>query len=98
MQKVMTMDMPASAYESLTVTNAVKQPTEATRTGKKGILVTVEADSIRYRIDGGDPSATVGHLVLSGGYIYICDPTSRSIEQLRMHRVGGDATVHITFY
>ncbi len=35
----------------------------------RGIVLTVETASLRYRIDGGDPTATEGHLLDDGDIV-----------------------------
>lgn len=92
----------AFAFESITVSTAVKTVTVATAfpsgtPGARAALCTTEADSIRYRYDGGaDPSSTVGHSVASGATLTIYG--SNNIRNLKMIRSGsGDATVRCTY-
>ena len=54
-------------FETITVTTAVKGLTAATYTSggntARRVIITVENAQIRYRYDGTDPTATVGHLL-----------------------------------
>ena len=39
--------------------------------GTKRLICTVETDDIRIRMDGGDPTSSVGHLMAVGDVFYI---------------------------
>ena len=80
-----------NAFETIVVTNAVKKLTQATYEDSDGnsamrAVITVEDAPIRYRYDGGDPTAALGHrlnpmdaLVLTGG---------TNIRNFRVIRIG----------
>jgi len=93
-------ELKAYDHESLTVTNAVKTLTSA-KLNVSGyekavrVYITVEGDSIRYRLDGGDPSSTVGHLAYTGEAIEIEGKTN--LERFKTIRVTTDATLHVTY-
>lgn len=55
----------AIGYESVTVSTAAKALTAATYGDAKHALITVDANPIRYRLDGTAPTTTEGHLVLA---------------------------------
>lgn len=93
-RKVFEMSLPVSDFEKLTVSNTAKAVTAAKI--NEGVFITVETDAIRWRADGTDPDATTGHLVAANGSFYIADP--RSVANLRMIRVTGDATIQVTHY
>lgn len=57
--------------------------------------ITVATDAIRYRYDGGDPSATVGHYLPINGETVV--EGQENIARLRFIRAGsGDATLSVT--
>lgn len=57
--------------------------------------ITVATDAIRYRYDGGDPSATVGHYLPANGETVI--EGQENIARLRFIRAGSsDATLSVT--
>lgn len=95
-------------FEKLTVTNVVSNPT-ATKTtvavpadpGRarraRAALISVETNGIRYRFDGGNPSATDGHPAAAGETILI--EGIEAVKRLKFIRSGGaDATVQITYF
>lgn len=85
------------AFEDLTVGNAaggVGAPN--LNPNLRRARITCNAQAIRYRYDGGDPTASLGHrlapeeTVVLEGY--------KAISQLKMIREGGsDANVFITY-
>lgn len=69
------------SYEEITVSNAVGGIgfTSALLLGfpqPKGAVLTLETAAIRWRIDGGSPSGTVGHLMSVGDSIVIHGPNN----------------------
>lgn len=52
----------AGAYESVTVANAAIGLTALTIAGYSKAKITVETAQLRYRIDGGNPTAAEGHI------------------------------------
>lgn len=56
--------------------------------------VSCATESIRYRYDGGDPSATVGHLIAANGEVII--QGANNIARLKFIRTGSDGVVSIT--
>lgn len=90
------------AHESLTVTSAVRQLTESVYKPSGGVrapaqfaTVSVETDSIRWTVDGTDPSTSAGHLATSGTYISLGG--YNQIKQFKAHRVTGDATIKVSY-
>lgn len=92
----------ASAYESVTVAAAAVGGTSATYTladTRKpfGVLVTVETGDIRYRVDGGDPTATEGHLAAVGQAFTV--EGYENVTLLKMIRTSAtSATVRLTYF
>lgn len=87
------------AYGKITVTTAAVIQLDATnRVNSGAIFATIEDNDIRFRIDGGNPAITDGHLVSSIDLqsIWLVDPMS--IRNLRMISLVGNATVYVTYY
>jgi hypothetical protein len=100
---------PTIAFETLTVSNSVKQLTFAKHTQQsstspdsrktaKAALITVDGYGIRFTTDGTAPVATAtGHAVSAGGSFVIHG--YQNIVNLKMIRESGsDATVQVTYY
>lgn len=87
------------AFEFLTVSNTSTALTVATygATSKRAetAYITVEGE-IRYRYDGQDPTASVGHFLSDGGYLVL-----RGVHQMdsfRCIRTGNvDAQLSVTY-
>lgn len=62
----------------------------------RAVTVTVETNSIRYRIDGTDPDSSTGHLLYDGDVLELTNVNS--INSFRAIATGSDATVQITYY
>ena len=87
------------AYEKITVTNAAAVGLNTTYTATAGaVFITVETANIRYRIDGTDPDADDGHLLVAASYqnLWFVDP--QSIKLLRMISMGNESIVIVTYY
>lgn len=92
----------AFAYETITVSDSAvgftagtRQPTSAL--GAQAALVTVETQPIRIRMDGTDPTATVGHLLQDTDALVITGPNN--VIKFRAIRDGGsDATILVTYF
>lgn len=98
-ENVIVLDRTPYAYERLTVTNAVVQQLNAVYRASSGaIFITVETNNIRYRVDGGNPSAINGHLVVAATYQNLWLTDSKSIRDFRMIGIGGNAIVSVTYY
>lgn len=81
-----------TAFKSLTVSNTAIGITPPT--GMSYAYITVDDDSIRYRIDGGDPTTVLGHLALSGDVIEL--QNADEIRNFRAIRVSNDAILQVT--
>jgi len=98
-QSVKVIDRTPNGYEKLSVTTgAVVQITEVLRLAARAVFITVEGANIRFRIDGGDPTSTEGHLVVYSAYQNIWLNNVAAIRDLRMIGIGGTATVYVTTY
>ena len=97
--EVKVLDKVPSEYEKITVTTgAVSMLNQTYREAAGAVFITVEGNNIRYRIDGGDPDATNGHLIVAGVYQNLWLFAEASVRSLRMIAIGGDATVIVTYY
>lgn len=87
------------AYERITVTTLAVSRLNATYRATAGaVFITVETNSIRFRIEGGDPTAAEGHLAVTTTYqnLWFNDPMS--IREFRAIAIGGNATLIVTYY
>lgn len=84
------------AYESLSVSTAAVGFTAATLDDRQAAFVTCETAAVRFRMDGTDPTASVGHEIEPGDTL-----TLDSNQQLRkikfISRDGGTATLRCSF-
>lgn len=84
-------------YEKLSVlTTAVSSLSSSISSNALGCFITIETNNIRYRIDGGDPSSTEGHLVIAEQNIWFAN--SAAVRNFKAIAIGGDATLVVTFY
>ena len=97
------------AYEKIPVSTTAIGPTAATITQSDGqnpvrarraraVLLSIDAtNGLRYRIDGGNPTATDGHELLGSDEVLI--EGVESVRKLKMIRTGGaDAVAHLTYF
>lgn len=97
MQITQYIDRTPQEFETIEVTTlAVSRLTEAYRTAYKAVFITVEDNSIRYQIDGDDPDAATGHVVIANQNIYFVDP--KSLREFRAIAIGGNANLMVTYY
>ena len=88
-------DLSAFAYESITVAASAIGFTLATykttstnaKTFAKRAFCTLESGQIRWRIDGSDPTSTVGHLLEIGQSLEIEE--TGNIDNFRAIATGG---------
>lgn len=99
-EEVKILDWTPTDYENITVTTAaVNRLTVAKITDDVGaVFITVETNNLRYRIDGGNPNATVGHLLVSGSYQNLWLNNVSAIKNLRMIAIDGSSFVKVTYY
>src|SRR2546426_5109264 len=88
------------AFEQITVAGASVGFTAATHTGAAGpaILATVnvEGAQVRYRLDGTNPSATVGALLNDGDELIVWG--TMDIDSAQFIRTGGvSATLNVHY-
>lgn len=85
------------AFEQITVSNAVKSLNPEIYSKNGGLeccnkaTIMVETDAIRYRVDGGEPTATLGLIANNGDIISLSGRTE--LKLFRAIRVTNDATL-----
>ncbi len=91
---VNTGDVDWRDFETLTVSATALQITEALRDFDRA-YITVESQIVRYRVDGGVPTATVGIRLLVNDILELHGKSE--VENFRVIRQdGSDATVRVT--
>lgn len=99
----------AIAFESITVSTTAIGPTAATIKVEQGVypgnvvsrsaetaFFTNESNAIRYRMDGTDPTASIGHAMASGDTLTV--EGYDNIRRLRFIRQSADATIRATYF
>lgn len=82
------------AYEDLTVSTSVLPITESIRDNDRADI-TCEAEAVRFRVDGGDPSSSVGYSLEVGDLLILTGKTE--VERFRViRRDGSDSTLRVT--
>jgi len=87
------------AYGKITVLSTAAVGLNTTYAATAGaVFITVETNNIRYKISGGLPTSTDGHLVVTTAYqnIWLNDPAS--IKKFKAIGISGSATLHVTYY
>lgn len=85
------------AFEQITVSTVAVSFTAATLAEGSYAVVSVETNPLRYRSDGGTPTAAVGHLAAAGTVLEVCGKTA--VRNFKMIRQGAaDATVFATYF
>ena len=94
----MEITRPPFDYDKLSATTGAAIELDTTKRAQNcnAIFITVEDNSIRYRIDGTAPDINDGHVVIAGANLWIDDPLA--ISQLSMIGFGGTAVLMITYY
>ena len=96
---VIIEDNTPFAYEKITVTNSsVSVLNETYRNSARAIFLTIEDNPIRYRIDGGNPTSSDGHLLSDSALQNLWLHDGWAIKNLKMIGINGDATVIVTYY
>ena len=94
--------MGAYAQESITVSNtaigftgATINPPTLENTPFKAVFA-VESANIRFRVDGGDPTASIGLLAKVGAVVTISG--EHDVENFKAIRVTTDATIQPQYF
>lgn len=92
----------AYAYEAVTVATPATRLTATLVSPGAGalsaqvVLITTETADMRYRYDGTDPTASEGHLAVSGSTVIVTG--INNIRRLRLIRTTGtSATLRVTY-
>lgn len=95
-------ELDASDFESITVssvaigfTGAKIDPGSAAPAPRM-VLITVETNPIRYRYDGSDPTAAIGHSAAAGDVIRIFGRVN--LKKFKAIATGSDATLRVTYH
>ena len=97
MNKTAQITAGATAYESITVTNAAAIGfTLATYTGKRGCFVTLETTDIRFRYDGTDPTVAEGHIMYVGTSLHFL--SANVLSRIKFISTGANATLRVSYY
>jgi hypothetical protein len=82
-------------FQTLTVSTAALSL--SVPTGVTAAYLTCETNDIRYRVDGNDPTATVGHVLVKGELLIMRG--RQILQQIRMIRLGaGDSVLSCTYF
>lgn len=100
-QVLNTSGYEAYAFESISVTSgaavggtvATYQPTGAAPV--RGAMVTCDTANVRYRMDGGSPTTTVGHQLPTSGWTLILG--TNNVRNLKFIAESTTATVRVTY-
>ena len=98
MKSVQIIDRTPWAYGLISVTNSAASQLDPIYAAEaKAVFLTIEDNNIRYRVDGGDPTAALGHIVYAQQNLYLADKAA--IRALSMISIGlADAVVQVTYY
>ena len=85
----------AFAFESLITKEEPQSLTKKIFESAEKAFLTIEGD-MRYRYDGGDPTADIGHLLKDGSYLTLIG--SCQIQSFRFIKTGyGSANLFISY-
>ena len=91
-----TLPVSWNAFETLTVSTTALPLTEAMSEVAQVAFITIESQAVRYRIDGQDPTASVGHVIEAGGTLELEGPWE--LDKFRViRRDASDATARVTY-
>ena len=93
-----TEELPVawSGFESITVSTTALPLTENIAEMYSRAFITNESQAVRYRIDGQDPTAAIGHTIEAGGNLTL--EGFWEIDQFRViRRDGTDATLRVSY-
>ena len=88
--------MSTQGFETVTVAAAAIGFTSATFGRAYKALVTVETAQVRFRTDGTDPTAAIGHVLDAGDTLEL--DSSDELQKIKFIRTGStSATLRVTF-
>lgn len=83
------------AYEKLTVSSTALALSASVYDRARSVLIRIESNAVRYRLDGEDPTATDGILMNIGDVLVLSDPLL--LHNFRVIRVSEDAVLHAAY-
>lgn len=83
----------AVSFETLTVSTAAVGLTVPANV--HSALISTDAQTVRFRMDGGDPTATIGHKLPLDTFLEIY---RGDLTMVRFIATGSDATLFVTYY
>lgn len=83
-------------FETITVSSTAKQLTTAKASIAKEAVITIETNSIRYRLDGAAPTNSVGHKADDGDVITLRG--RGQIDNFQAIRITDDAALMVTYF
>lgn len=90
------------AYEAVTVSSTSIGFTAGTYNNGQYVAVlaiaTLETDSIRFRVDGGVPTSSVGQLVTQASNVSLTICGNASVAFFRAIRTSTDASLKVVYY
>jgi hypothetical protein len=67
------------------------------RMSARAVLLTLEEGDVRFRIDGGQPSASIGHYLTSGDALVLSG--TQALTQFQAYRAGDVSTsLRVTYF
>ena len=88
--------MATHAFESITVADTAIGFTTATRDDAVEAFVTVESAAVRFRTDGTDPTAAIGHVLEVGDTLKL--KGRDDLQKVKfIRRDGVSATLRVTY-
>lgn len=87
--------MSVTAFESITVAGTAIGFTTATYANNIKALVTVESGAVRFRADGTDPTAAIGHVLEMGDVLTVDKSEFSKIRFIR--KDGVSATLRVSY-
>ena len=96
---VIVVDRTPFKYKKMNILTSAVSSLNATFANNSGaVFLTIETNSIRYKIEGGDPTSTDGHLVSSAVFQNLWLHDRSAIRNLKMIAIDGNSTAHVTYY
>lgn len=82
-------------FESLNVNGTVVSLSRDVFGSCAKAIITVDGGSVRFRIDGGYPTTTAGHLLASGDKLIL--ETNKEINSFKAINVSVPASIQVTY-
>lgn len=91
----------AYGFETITVSSTAigltsTLITPANKQAALEVLITCETGNVRFRMDGTDPTSSVGHLLPATSSLTVTG--LNNLKRLKFIRVSVDATLQVTFF